>query len=81
MLHLQGPAVDMDRVHPRSRLYAHDPHVLVREELDALGPAALCPACAGTPDPAGNQQALPARQYLRRSLNSAQAIYLTCYDC
>ncbi|WIA35911.1 hypothetical protein OEZ86_004290 [Tetradesmus obliquus] len=36
----------------RATEYKHDPHALVRAELAGLGPAALCPACAGTPGPA-----------------------------
>jgi hypothetical protein len=32
----------------RAAEYAHDPHALVHEELSLLGPAGLCPACAGT---------------------------------
>jgi hypothetical protein len=42
----------------RAAEYAHIPHALVRAEVDELGPAALCPACAGTPDPAGDWQPL-----------------------
>ncbi|KAF6265985.1 hypothetical protein COO60DRAFT_773217 [Scenedesmus sp. NREL 46B-D3] len=47
--HLQSAWLE----YSRAAEYAHDPHALLREELSFLGPAGLCPACAGTPDSAG----------------------------
>jgi hypothetical protein len=48
--HLHGAWQEWRRAGSR----ANDPHALVAEQLEALGPAKFCPACAGTPDSAGS---------------------------
>jgi hypothetical protein len=63
----------------RAAEYAHDPHALVREELSLLGPAGLCPACAGTPDLAGT---IRVWQFFALQQVPIEVCGLTiCYSC
>lgn len=72
--HLHGAWQEWRRAGSR----ANDPHALVAEQLEALGPAKFCPACAGTPDSAGSW---PALRLLLVTCNIASRLNSTVFSC